>query len=80
MRRSLAWLVAVPLMLVGSEAAHALAYRYAYPELHVRMQVLIVTGHGYLRWLPLVLGAAAAVVALSLLDSVKGRWSVRPSN
>ena len=77
MRRSLAWLVAVPLMLVGSEAAHALAYRFAYPELHVRMQVLLVTGHGYLRWLPLVLGAAAAVVALSLLvtaaDAARGR-------
>ena len=77
MRRSLAWLVAVPLMLVGSEAAHALAYRFAYPELHVRMQVLLVTGHGYLRWLPLVLGGVAAVVALSLLvtaaDAARGR-------
>jgi hypothetical protein len=77
MRRSFAWLVAVPLMLVGSEAAHALAYRFAYPELHARMQVLLVTGHGYLRWLPLVLGAAAAVVALSLLvtaaDVARGR-------
>ena len=77
MRRSLAWLVAVPLMLAGSEAAHALAYRLAYPELHVRMQVLLVTGHGYLRWLPLVLGVAASVVALSLLvtavDAARGR-------
>ena len=77
MRRSLAWLVAVPLMLAGSEAAHALAYRFAYPELHVRMHVLLVTGHGYLRWLPLVLGIAAAVVALSLLvtavDAARGR-------
>ena len=47
------------------------------PELHVRMQVLLVTGHGYLRWLPLVLGVAAAVVALSLLvtavDAARGR-------
>ena len=77
MRRSLAWLVAVPLMLAGSEAAHALAYRLAYPELHVRMQVLLVTGHGYLRWLPLVVGVAASVVALSLLvtavDAARGR-------
>ena len=77
MRRSLAWLVAVPLMLAGSEAAHALAYRLAYPELHVRVHVLLVTGHGYLRWLPLVLGIAAAVVALSLLvtavDAARGR-------
>jgi hypothetical protein len=77
MRRSLAWLVAVPLMLAGSEAAHALAYRFAYPDLHVRMHVLLVTGHGYLRWLPLVFGVAAAVVALSLVvaavDAARGR-------
>jgi len=77
MRRSLAWLVAVPLMLAGSEAAHALAYRLAYPDLHVRVHVLLVTGHGYLRWLPLVLGIAAAAVALSLLvtavDAARGR-------
>ena len=76
MRRSLAWLVAVPLMLAGSEAAHALAYRLAYPELHVRVHVLLVTGHGYLRWLPLVLGIAGAVVALSLLVD-RGRRCAR---
>jgi hypothetical protein len=77
MRRSLAWLVAVPLMLVGSEAAHALAYRFAYPDLHVRVQALLVTGHGYLRWLPLAFGVVAAVVALSLfvtaVDAACGR-------
>jgi len=77
MRRSLAWLVAVPLMLGGSELAHALAYRIAYPDVPVRMQALLATGHGYLRWLPLVFGAAAAVVALSLLvtaaDAARGR-------
>ena len=81
MRRSLAWLVAVPLMLAGSEAAHALAYRFAYPDLHVRMHVLLVTGHGYLRWLPLVFGVAAAVVALSLVvaavDAARGRATAR---
>jgi hypothetical protein len=77
MRRSLAWLVAVPLILAGSEAAHALAYRLAYPNLHVRVHVLLVTGHGYLRWLPFAFGVAAAVVALSLLvaaaDAARGR-------
>ena len=37
MRRSLAWLIAVPLMLGGSQLAHALAYRIAYPQAHVRV-------------------------------------------
>ena len=77
MRRSLAWFVAVPLMLAGSQAGHALAYRFAYPDVPVRMQVLLATGHGYLRWLPLAFGIAASVVALSLLvaavDAARGR-------
>ena len=77
MRRSLAWLVAVPLMLAGSQAGHALAYRFAYPDLPVRVQALVATGHGYLRWLPLTFAIAGAIVALSLVvtvvDAARGR-------
>lgn len=77
MRRSFAWLVAVPLMLAGSQAAHVLAYRWAYPGVPVRAHVLLATGHGYLRWLPLALGLAGAAAALSLLltaaDAARGR-------
>ena len=77
MRRSLAWLVAVPLMLGGSEFAHALAFRLAYPDVSVRMRALLATGHSYARWLPLAFGCLAAIVALSLLvtaaDASRGR-------
>ena len=38
MRRSLAWLVAVPLMLAGSQLAHAVAYRLVYPQAHERLR------------------------------------------
>ena len=81
MRRSLAWLVAVPLMLAGSQVAHVLAYRIVYPQASVRLQALVETGHGYMSALPLVLGAASAVVLLSLVatvvDVARGR-GVRP--
>jgi len=70
MRRSLAWLVAVPLMLAGSQVAHVLAYRMVYPKASIRLHALLETGHGYMSALPLVLGVAGAVVALSLAASV----------
>ncbi len=77
MRRGLAWLVATPLMLAGSEAAHVLAYRLVYPEAHVRVLALALTGHGYLSRVPLILGAGVAVAFLSLLvatfDAARGR-------
>lgn len=80
MRRSLAWLVATPLMLVGSEAAHVLAYRFVYPQAHVRVLALAMSGHGYLSRVPLVLGAGVAIALVSLLvaalDAARGR-SVR---
>jgi hypothetical protein len=77
MRRSLAWLFALPLMLAGSQAAHVLAYRWAYPSSYVRLQALLSTGHGYMDRLPLVLGIAAAIAFVSLLvavaDAARGR-------
>jgi len=70
MRRSLAWLAALPLMLAGSQAAHMLAYRWVYPQAGVRLHVLLQTGHGYMAILPFALGAGGAVTVLSLLATV----------
>jgi len=80
MRRALAWLLALPLMVGGSQAAHVLAYRWVYPSSGVRLHALVVTGHGYMSRLPVVLAAAAAVALVSLAvaaaDAACGR-SVR---
>jgi hypothetical protein len=77
MRRRLAWLVALPAMLTGSQLAHALAYRWVYPQAHVRVLHLAATGHGYLTWLPLAFGVAGSVAAVALvaagLDAARGR-------
>jgi hypothetical protein len=77
MRRSLAWLISVPLILAGSQIAHVLAYRWAYPEAHVRLEALVHTGHGYMSLLPFALGVAGGIALLSLVvaaaDASRGR-------
>ena len=67
MRRGAAWLAAVPLMLGSSQLAHAVAYRLAYPQAHVRVVRMLATGHAYFTQLPLVLAAAGACLLLSLV-------------
>jgi len=75
-RRCAALSFAVALMVAGSQVAHALAYRLAYPELHLRVRMLALSGHGYLGYMPLVLGLVGAVVAVFLVwavvDSARG--------
>ena len=77
MRRGAAWGLALPLALVGSQAAHALAYALVYPEAATRRLTLFATGHSYLNWLPVVFAGAAAAAAVSLavaaVDAARGR-------
>jgi hypothetical protein len=75
MRRGLAWALTLPLVLLGTQAAHALAYDLVYPQAHGR--ILLETGHGYLTWLPLTLALAGAVALAALgvaaADAARGR-------
>jgi len=75
MRRWLTWALTVPPLLGGIEAAHALAYRLVYPQLHAR--VLLATGHAYLAWLPLLFGVSGALALVGLIaagvDAARGR-------
>jgi hypothetical protein len=77
MRRRLAWLAALPLIVVGSQVAHVFAYRWVYPSSQVRMHTLLSTGHSYMEWLPVVFGIAAAIALVSLVaavvDAARGR-------
>jgi hypothetical protein len=76
-RRSVAWLFALPLIFAGSQVAHVVAYRLVYPSSELRLRELLSTGHGYMEQMPLVLGIAGAVAAVSLLvgvlDAARGR-------
>jgi hypothetical protein len=64
-------------MLAGSQAAHGLAYRLAFPNASLRVHVLAVTGHGYLARLPLALAVAGAIGVVGLgcavWDAARGR-------
>jgi hypothetical protein len=64
-RRIAAWLLSLPLMVAGSQVAHALAYQWVYPQARVRLSALVSTGHGYLLgaagYLPLLLGMLGAI-------------------
>jgi hypothetical protein len=75
MRRGLVWALTLPLVLLGTQAAHALAYDLVYPQAHER--ILLATGHGYLTWLPLALALAGAVALAALgvaaVDAARGR-------
>jgi hypothetical protein len=58
-RRVAAWLVSFPLMVVGSQVAHVFAYRWVYPNAHVRLSELLATGHSYMgspSYAPMLLG------------------------
>jgi hypothetical protein len=71
-RRTAAWLLSLPLMVVGTQVAHVLAYDLVYPSAHVRLSALLASGHGYMvgthGYLPMLLGIAGA------LDLVAVGW------
>jgi hypothetical protein len=65
-------MLSLPLMLAGTQVAHVLAYRFVYPNAHVRLSELLSTGHNYMlghtAYLPMVLGIFGA------LDLVAVGW------
>ncbi len=69
MRRAAAWLVALPLMLAATTAAHALDYRLVVPNAGARETLLAATGHGSGDWLPLLLAASIATAVVALAGS-----------
>jgi hypothetical protein len=83
-RRVAAWLVSLPLIAVGSQIAHALAYRWVYPSSQLRLRELLATGHGYMdhgSFVPMLLGAVFAIEAVALswtLAATMRRRAPRP--
>ncbi len=72
MRRGLiAWVSTLVLAVVGTQLAHALAYRLTTPDAHDRGQLLTATGHGYLTYAPLALALGFGVLVAVLLAEVR---------
>jgi hypothetical protein len=81
MRRGVAWLVAAPVALAGSQLAHHFGYVAVAPEKVERSHLLATTGHGYQQHLPLVAALAASLCVTALvavfLDERRGRAGAR---
>jgi len=73
------WLVVVPLMVAGTEVAHALAYRLVYPQAAVRWRALAESGHGYAGWFPVVAGIGGVLMLVGLLNGVVDAARRRPA-
>ena len=75
-RRAAAWLMSVPLMMAGSQVAHAFAFWLVYPQAQLRLRALVQTGHSYMlgraAFLPLVLGALGGVELIVFAWTVVG--------
>jgi hypothetical protein len=65
-RRGIVWLLTLPLAVVGSQVAHALAYRLTAPDDRALAHALETSGHDYLAYLPTVLAICAALVVVAL--------------
>jgi hypothetical protein len=71
MRRVLAWAVTVPLVVAGSQLAHAAAYVLVTPDEHERAHELAATGHGYFAYAPETAGFLGAALLVALAVSVR---------
>jgi hypothetical protein len=78
-RRARTWLVALPVIVIGSQVAHGIAYWWAYPVASVRLAILQHSGHGYLGYAPIVLSLLAAIELLVLVVAVVDRVRERPT-
>jgi hypothetical protein len=70
-RPRIAWSVALPVAVVGSQLAHWLGYRIATPDSEERTYQLAASGHGYLTYAPLGLALAFVLVTIALAGEVR---------
>ena len=67
MQGRLPWLLAAPLVAVGTLGGHVIGYRVALADSAQHAEVLEATGHGYLDHAPLTVGLCLALVVVALV-------------
>ena len=72
--------MALPLAIIGTLAGHSLGYRAAVPDPHARAHVLASSGHGYLDYLPLIVGLSSAAILLAFCAAVLAAFRGRNRN
>lgn len=80
MRRALTWLLALPVIVLGSQVAHGLAYCWAYPQADLRAAVLSHSGHGYMAYAPIAIAFLVAIELVALTAAVVEGIRRRPAS
>jgi hypothetical protein len=70
-RRSVLWLLTLPLAVVGSQLAHALAYRLVTSSEAERAHELAATGHAYLAYASAALAVCSVLVVAALAGELR---------
>jgi len=77
MRRRVSLVLALPIAVVGSLLAHQLGYLLSDPVAAERARVLAATGHGYLRFVPMLLAAGVVTILVGLVLEAIARRTPR---
>jgi hypothetical protein len=79
-RRVVAWLIALPLVLAGAQLAHVVDYWLVAPDAHERAELLAGTGHDYFSYFPFVVALAGGLVVIGFVwvtgEAHRGRSTV----
>jgi hypothetical protein len=70
-KHAASWLLTAPLLVIGLLAGHAAGYRWTLPDAHQRAHALAQSGHGYSRYVPILVAVALTLIAAAVVSRVR---------